>query len=48
MMLCSEPMDPNELDAAEVKHTDEFGITLSRSNEPMPYCGGSSMIFSSR
>jgi prevent-host-death family protein len=43
-----EPIDPDELDAAEVKHTDEFGITLPRSNEPMPYCGGSSMIRSSR
>ena len=29
-----EPMDPHELDAAEGKHTDEFGITLPRSNEP--------------
>jgi hypothetical protein len=28
-----EPMDPDELDAAEGKHTDEFGITLPRSNE---------------
>jgi hypothetical protein len=23
-----EPMDPEDLDAAEAKHTDEFGITL--------------------
>ncbi len=23
-----EPMDPEDLDAAEGKHTDEFGITL--------------------
>jgi prevent-host-death family protein len=31
-----EPIDPDELDAAEGQHTDEFGITLPRSNEPMP------------
>jgi prevent-host-death family protein len=43
-----EPIDPDELDAAEIKHTDEFGITLPRSNEPMPYCGGSSMLLRSR
>jgi prevent-host-death family protein len=24
-----EPMDPEDLDAAEGKHTDEFGISLS-------------------
>ena len=29
-----EPMDPEDLDAAEGKHTDEFGITLPRSSEP--------------
>ena len=23
-----EPMDPEDLDAAEANHTDEFGITL--------------------
>jgi hypothetical protein len=23
-----EPMDPEDFDAAEAKHTDEFGITL--------------------
>jgi len=28
-----EPMDPEDLDAAEGKHTDEFGITLPRSGE---------------
>ena len=43
-----EPIDPDELDAAEIKHTDEFGITVSRFNEPMPYCGGSSMLLRSR
>lgn len=29
-----EPMDPEDLDAAEGKNTDEFGITLPRSKEP--------------
>ena len=29
-----EPMDPEDLDVAEGKHTDEFGITLPRSSEP--------------
>ena len=29
-----EPMEPEELDAAEGKHTDDFGITLPRSREP--------------
>ena len=29
-----EPMDPEDLDAAEGKHTGEFGITLQRSSEP--------------
>ena len=29
-----EPMDPEDLDAAEGKHTDEFGITLPRSRQP--------------
>ena len=29
-----EPMDPEDLDAAEGKHTDEFGLTLRRSSEP--------------
>src|SRR5262249_51496493 len=29
-----EPMDPEDLDAAEGKHADEFGITLPRSSEP--------------
>jgi len=28
------PMDPEDLDAAKGKHTDEFGITLRRSSEP--------------
>jgi prevent-host-death family protein len=28
-----EPIDPEDLDAAEGKHTDEFGITLPRSGE---------------
>jgi prevent-host-death family protein len=28
-----EPMDPEDLDAAEGKYTDEFGITLPRSDE---------------
>jgi prevent-host-death family protein len=28
------PMDPEDVDAAEGKHTDEFGITLRRSSEP--------------
>ncbi len=28
-----EPMDPEDLDAAEGKHTDDFGITLPRSRE---------------
>jgi len=27
-------MEPEELDAAEGKHTDDFGITLPRSREP--------------
>ncbi|HZU89189.1 MAG TPA: type II toxin-antitoxin system prevent-host-death family antitoxin [Stellaceae bacterium] len=31
-----EPMDPEDLDAAEGKHTDEFGITL-----PPPRATGS-------
>jgi prevent-host-death family protein len=29
-----EPMSPEHLDAAEGKHTDEFGITVRRSSEP--------------
>lgn len=29
-----EPMDPEDLDAAEGKHTDEFGITVPRSDGP--------------
>lgn len=29
-----EPMEPEDLDAAEGKHMDEFGITLSKSDEP--------------
>jgi prevent-host-death family protein len=29
-----EPMDPEDLDAAEGKHTDDFGITLPRSQAP--------------
>jgi prevent-host-death family protein len=28
-----EPMDPQDLDAAEGKYTDEFGITLPQSDE---------------
>jgi prevent-host-death family protein len=28
-----EPMDPEDLDAAEGKYTDEFGITLPQSDE---------------
>lgn len=28
-----EPMEPEDLDAAEGKFTDEFGITLSRSKD---------------
>ena len=28
-----EPMDPEDLDAAEGKHTDAFGITSPRSDE---------------
>jgi hypothetical protein len=28
------PMDPEDFDAAEGKHTDGFGITLPRSSEP--------------
>jgi prevent-host-death family protein len=28
------PMDPEDLDAAEGKHTDQFGITRRRSCEP--------------
>jgi prevent-host-death family protein len=28
------PMDPEDLDAAEGKQTDEFGITSPRSSEP--------------
>ena len=28
------PMDPEDLDAAEGKHTDEFGITSPRSENP--------------
>jgi prevent-host-death family protein len=27
-----EPMDPEDLDAVEGKHSDEFGITLPRSS----------------
>jgi prevent-host-death family protein len=29
-----EPMDPEDLDAAEGKHTDEFGITLPSTHKP--------------
>ena len=29
-----EPMDSEDLDAAEGKHTDGFGITLPRSSAP--------------
>jgi prevent-host-death family protein len=29
-----EPMDPEDLDAAEGKSTDEFGITVPRSKKP--------------
>lgn len=29
-----EPMDPEDLDAAEGKHADEFGITLQRRDKP--------------
>jgi prevent-host-death family protein len=29
-----EPMPPEDLDAAEGKHTEEFGITVRRSSEP--------------
>jgi prevent-host-death family protein len=29
-----EPMSPEDLDAAEGKHTDAFGIALPRSSEP--------------
>jgi hypothetical protein len=29
-----EPMDPEDLDAVEGRHTVEFGITLPRSSEP--------------
>ena len=29
-----EPMDPEDLDAVEGKHIDEFGITLPRPSEP--------------
>jgi prevent-host-death family protein len=29
-----EPTDPEDMDAAEGKHTDEFGITLPRADEP--------------
>jgi prevent-host-death family protein len=29
-----EPMDPEDLDAAEGKHADEFGITLPHASEP--------------
>ena len=28
-----QPMDPEDLDAAEGRHTDAFGITLPRSDE---------------
>ena len=28
------PMDPEDLDAAEGKHTDGFGIAVPRSSEP--------------
>lgn len=33
-----EPMDPEDLDAAEGKHADEFGITLRRQDEPRGCC----------
>jgi prevent-host-death family protein len=29
-----EPMEPEDLDAAEGKYTDEFGITLPRPDKP--------------
>jgi hypothetical protein len=29
-----EPMDPEDLDAAEDKYTDEFGISLPRPERP--------------
>ena len=29
-----EPMDPEDLDAIDGKHTDEFGITFPRPSEP--------------
>jgi prevent-host-death family protein len=29
-----EPMEPEDLEAAEGNHSDEFGITLPRSDEP--------------
>jgi prevent-host-death family protein len=29
-----EPMGPEDLDAAEGKYTDEFGITLPRPDDP--------------
>ena len=29
-----EPMDPQDLDAAEGKFSDEFGISLQRSRKP--------------
>lgn len=29
-----EPMDPEDMDAAEGKYTDEFGITLPKPSEP--------------
>jgi prevent-host-death family protein len=29
-----EPMDPEDLDAAEGKYTDEYGISLSRADKP--------------
>ena len=32
--LFLEPMDPEDLDAAEGKHADEFGITLPRRDDP--------------
>jgi prevent-host-death family protein len=33
-----EPTAPEDLDAAEGKHADEFGITVRRSSEPRGCC----------